>query len=253
PDGTETVKVSYSLRRQDLVRLDARSGKKQVALAKGGAGGGVAGASPLSFFLPRPQASAESKAAAYLERGAAAGQEDTVLKIRLKTGGAVAAAPKENKKKRRRSSAEGRVRQPEENIYAIQRQNSRSTVESRDSRPRNRMRTLLTGILKKLDEREDALYFRAPVKRNMYPNYYTKIKKPMDLRTIQDKINSFDYTSRDGLITDMRQLVSNAEIYNGHSSVLAQNARDIMADCEAQLEDPDIAEVEAALLEEHQV
>lgn len=26
-----------------------------------------------------------------------------------------------------------------------------------------------------------------------------------------------------------------------------------MADCEAQLEDPDIAEVEAALMEEHQV
>lgn len=34
PDGTETVKVSYSLRRQDLVRLDARSGKKQIALSK---------------------------------------------------------------------------------------------------------------------------------------------------------------------------------------------------------------------------
>lgn len=30
-------------------------------------GGGAAGASPLSFFLPRPQASAESKAAAYQE------------------------------------------------------------------------------------------------------------------------------------------------------------------------------------------
>lgn len=30
------------------------------------------------------------------------------------------------------------------------------------------------------------------------------------------------YTSRDGLLTDMRQLVSNAEIYNGHSSILAQ-------------------------------
>lgn len=33
-DGTETVRVSYSLRRQDLVRLDARGGKKQTALSK---------------------------------------------------------------------------------------------------------------------------------------------------------------------------------------------------------------------------
>ncbi|CAM9914968.1 unnamed protein product [Ectocarpus fasciculatus] len=252
PDGTETVRVSYSLRRQDLVRLDARGGKKQSALSKtAAASGGVSGASPLSFFLPRPQASAESKAAAYEERGAAAGQEETVLKIRLKTGGLTTAAPKENKKKRRRSSTEGRVRKPEENIYAIQRQNSRSTVESRDSRPRNRMRSLLTGVVKNLSERPDSIYFRAPVKRNV-PDYYTKIKKPMDLRTIQDKINNFDYTSRENLIADMRQLVTNAEIYNGHGHVLAQNARDIMADCQAQLEDPEIAEVEEALTAEHQ-
>ncbi|CBJ28915.1 conserved unknown protein [Ectocarpus siliculosus] len=253
PDGTETVRVSYSLRRQDLVRLDARGGKKQTALSKSAAAsGGVGGASPLSFFLPRPQASAESKAAAYEERGAAAGQEETVLKIRLKTGGLTTVAPKENKKKRRRSSTEGRVRKPEENIYAIQRQNSRSTVESRDSRPRNRMRSLLTGVVKNLSERPDSIYFRAPVKRNV-PDYYTKIKKPMDLRTIQDKINNFDYTSRENLIADMLQLVTNAEIYNGHGHVLAQNARDIMADCQAQLEDPEIAEVEESLTAEHPV
>lgn len=42
------------------------------------------------------------------------------------------------------SRAQVGARRPEENIYAIQRQNSRSTVESRDSRPRNRMRTLLS-------------------------------------------------------------------------------------------------------------
>lgn len=40
------------------------------------------------------------------QRGAAAGQEETVLKIRLKTGGVSAAVPKENKKKRRRASTE---------------------------------------------------------------------------------------------------------------------------------------------------
>ncbi|CAM9368398.1 unnamed protein product [Ectocarpus sp. 4 AP-2014] len=244
PDGTETVRVSYSLRRQDLVRLDARGGKKQTALSKSAAAsGGVGGASPMSFFLPRPQAF-------WGQRGAAAGQEETVLKIRLKTGGLPTAAPKENKKKRRRSSTEVRVRKPEENIYAIQRQNSRSTVESRDSRPRNRMRSLLTGVVKNLSERPDAIYFRAPVKRNV-PDYYTKIKKPMDLRTIQDKINNFDYTSRENIIADMQQLVTNAEIYNGHGHVLAQNARDIMADCQAQLEDPEIAEVEEALTAEH--
>lgn len=34
PDGTETVKVSYSLRKQDVVRLDAKGGKKQTLLSK---------------------------------------------------------------------------------------------------------------------------------------------------------------------------------------------------------------------------
>ena len=48
------------------------------------------------------------------------------------------------------------------------------------------------GVIEKLEERDDSLYFRAPVKRNTYPNYYTKIKKPMDLRTIQTKITQFE-------------------------------------------------------------
>lgn len=37
-----------------------------------------------------------------------------------------------------------RKRVAEENIYAMKRQNSRLTVESRDRLPRNRMRKLLT-------------------------------------------------------------------------------------------------------------
>lgn len=47
------------------------------------------------------------------------------------------------------------------------------------------------GVVKNLSERPDSIYFRAPVKRNV-PDYYTNIKKPMDLRTIQDKINNFE-------------------------------------------------------------
>lgn len=48
------------------------------------------------------------------------------------------------------------------------------------------------GVIKKLEERADAVYFKAPVKKKFYPNYYTKIKKPMDLRTIQEKISNFE-------------------------------------------------------------
>ncbi|CAN0412724.1 unnamed protein product, partial [Laminaria digitata] len=48
------------------------------------------------------------------------------------------------------------------------------------------------GVTKKLHDRPDAIWFRAPVKRNAYPDYFDKIKKPMDLRAIQDKINSFE-------------------------------------------------------------
>lgn len=48
------------------------------------------------------------------------------------------------------------------------------------------------GITKKLHDRNDAIWFRAPVKRNLYPTYYAEIKKPMDLRTMEDKINNFE-------------------------------------------------------------
>lgn len=47
-------------------------------------------------------------------------------------------------------------------------------------------------VIEKLVERDDSIYFRAPVKKSAYPKYYTKIKKPIDLRTIQSKITSFE-------------------------------------------------------------
>lgn len=47
-------------------------------------------------------------------------------------------------------------------------------------------------IMKKLAGRDDAVWFRAPVKRAMLPDYFSKIKKPMDLRTMEDRINSFE-------------------------------------------------------------
>ena len=46
--------------------------------------------------------------------------------------------------------------------------------------------------MKKLVGREDSLNFRAPVKRALYPDYFTMIKKPIDLRTMQEKNNAFE-------------------------------------------------------------
>lgn len=47
-------------------------------------------------------------------------------------------------------------------------------------------------IIGKLRERTDSEMFRAPVKRTMAPEYYKVIKRPTDLRTIQEKNSKFE-------------------------------------------------------------
>lgn len=41
-------------------------------------------------------------------------------------------------------------------------------------------------------DRPDSAWFRVPVPRNVYPDYYAKIKEPIDLRSMQAKNIKFE-------------------------------------------------------------
>lgn len=49
-----------------------------------------------------------------------------------------------------------------------------------------------SGVIKKLVERPDSAWFRVPVARNLYPDYYVKITVPVDLRTMEERNLKFE-------------------------------------------------------------
>ena len=66
--------------------------------------------------------------------------------------------------------------------------------------------------LKKFD---DTRIFINPVKRETYPDYYTYIKEPMDLSTMESKAKRGGYSSAESFVRDLDLMVNNSTVYNG--------------------------------------
>ncbi|KAH8677673.1 hypothetical protein BX600DRAFT_506690 [Xylariales sp. PMI_506] len=64
-----------------------------------------------------------------------------------------------------------------------------------------------------------------PVALNI-PTYFSVIKKPMDLRTMSEKIENGEYRSGKEVEKDMKQIVLNSELFNGEGPV-TNSARDL--------------------------
>ena len=69
--------------------------------------------------------------------------------------------------------------------------------------------------------------FHYPVKRKDAPNYYDVIKNPIDLTSIKNKAKRSEYLTKEAFLGDLALLRTNAEIFNGAISLIAQMARDI--------------------------
>ncbi|KAH8552281.1 hypothetical protein BGW37DRAFT_304462 [Umbelopsis sp. PMI_123] len=70
------------------------------------------------------------------------------------------------------------------------------------------------GVLFKLMTHEAATIFLEPVDANILPNYYTVIKKPMDFRTISEKLTFPKYSNLEELAADIEQIFTNCFTYN---------------------------------------
>lgn len=66
------------------------------------------------------------------------------------------------------------------------------------------------------------------VKLNI-PTYYTVIKHPMDLSTMERKVTGSLYTGVSEFISDMNLIVSNCVLFNGPESFISNMARNIKA------------------------
>jgi Transcription factor involved in chromatin remodeling, contains bromodomain len=62
-----------------------------------------------------------------------------------------------------------------------------------------------------------------PVKKEIYPDYYTLITNPIDLTTINAKAKRGEYNSAQTFIDDLDLMIKNSTIYNGlHHDVTLQ-------------------------------
>ncbi|KAJ3115129.1 hypothetical protein HDU96_001141 [Phlyctochytrium bullatum] len=76
----------------------------------------------------------------------------------------------------------------------------------------------LQSLIQRLRAHPDALIFLDPVDRAMYPDYYEKIRHPMDLKTMLSKATEGLYTSFPQLEADFRLMITNCLTYNAKNS-----------------------------------
>ena len=83
----------------------------------------------------------------------------------------------------------------------------------------------LLALVKRVEEQQFAWPFREPVDTSEVPDYLDVIAEPIDLRTIEKRIqNSNHYKSRHMLLADLQLMVDNCKTYNEDGSTYTQCA-----------------------------
>ncbi|KAI8912322.1 hypothetical protein DFJ77DRAFT_511868 [Powellomyces hirtus] len=72
--------------------------------------------------------------------------------------------------------------------------------------------------IRKMQQFEHASIFLEPVNPREIPDYYTKIKKPMDLRMMEQKAQRLQYSTYSEFEGDMKQMFANCFAYNPKTS-----------------------------------
>jgi len=79
----------------------------------------------------------------------------------------------------------------------------------------------MAALIRKLLNMEESFYFRRPVDpiADGVPTYYQEIQFPMDLGTMQMKLNNAQYRVQSELNDDFEQIVTNCKIFNPPGTV----------------------------------
>ncbi|CAH2037396.1 unnamed protein product, partial [Iphiclides podalirius] len=118
------------------------------------------------------------------------------------------------------------------------------------------LENLLTTKLKIMPE---AWPFVKPVNKKQVKDYYSVIKKPIDMETMGKKIQAHKYHSREDFLKDVQLLVDNCRAYNGVNSQFTRQAETILKVTREALEqfgehvsqlEANISKVQQKMLEE---
>ena len=82
-------------------------------------------------------------------------------------------------------------------------------------------------VIHTLQQKEAAAPFNQPVDRELYPDYYDGrlIAEPMDLRTIEEKLEDDEYESVEMFESDVELVWTNCFLYNGEQTSISQMAK----------------------------
>ncbi|KAJ2706917.1 hypothetical protein FB645_001212 [Coemansia sp. IMI 203386] len=86
------------------------------------------------------------------------------------------------------------------------------------------LKSSLSRLIKRIRKRDSYGFFLEPVDTKVITDYLTVIKQPMDLGTIQIKVESNSYMSIGDFRRDILLVCENARKYNGDGSIYARSA-----------------------------
>jgi len=82
-------------------------------------------------------------------------------------------------------------------------------------------------VVKDAIRQEFSALFAQPVSAKQVPEYYERIKHPMDLRTIITKLNRYEYDNPIEIWNDCQLIVSNCEAFNEADSDIRKDADEL--------------------------
>ncbi|OXG24839.1 histone acetyltransferase [Cryptococcus neoformans Tu401-1] len=89
---------------------------------------------------------------------------------------------------------------------------------------RNPYHVLLQHVLNDLQNEPSAWPFVKPVDSSVVADYYDVIKDPMDLSTMEYKLENNHYESIEGFVADVKLMCANCRQYNGEKSTYTKQA-----------------------------
>ncbi|KAF7950128.1 hypothetical protein EAE96_007425 [Botrytis aclada] len=81
----------------------------------------------------------------------------------------------------------------------------------------------LQDFLNHLKQGSHAVHFRKPVDKNQVADYYTVIKHPMDLQTMQQKLDQGLYDTPKAFADDVKLIIKNCRQYNDPTSIYCKH------------------------------
>ncbi|XP_050517356.1 transcription initiation factor TFIID subunit 1 isoform X2 [Diabrotica virgifera virgifera] len=102
----------------------------------------------------------------------------------------------------------------------------------------------------KLKTMSESWPFLKPVNKKLVKDYYSIVKRPMDLETITKKVTAHKYHSRHEFLTDIEQILENCVLYNGKDSTFTEKAEILVKACKETLDEYDehLTQLESRLL-----